>query len=266
MEASICHATSLSKKRRNSFPHSYYLSRQRLEIGMRSKQLPLEKYDTDKIASGYLEWYDPVLQHLVDQDVRLLEIGVLKGGSLLMWRDYFPQGKIVGVDLQPVGGLSDEERIQVFQGNQVDTVFLSDVASKTAPNGFDIIIDDASHLGKLTKATFWHLFDNHLKPSGLYVIEDWGTGYWDDWPDGKTARPRPLLQSIWLSVLGMFQSAAKLPWHNHSYGMVGFVKELVDEQGAADLTRANFKGAPLRKSKFERMVIAPSIVFITKAE
>jgi spermidine synthase len=54
------------------------------------------------------------------------------------------------------------------------------VARKTAPEGFDIIIDDASHFGDLTKIAFWHLFDNHLKPSGLYVIEDWGTGYWSD--------------------------------------------------------------------------------------
>jgi hypothetical protein len=23
----------------------------------------------------------------------------------------------------------------------------------------------------------------------LYVIEDWGTGYWDDWPDGKMVDP-----------------------------------------------------------------------------
>lgn len=67
------------------------------------------------------------------------------------------------------------------------------VARKTAPEGFDIIIDDASHFGDLTKIAFWHLFDNHLKPSGLYVIEDWGTGYWSDWTDGKAYRPRYFL-------------------------------------------------------------------------
>ena len=54
-----------------------------------------------------------------------------------------------------------------------------------APGGFDIIIDDASHIGELTKTTFWHLFDHHLKPGGLYAIEDWGTGYLDDFSDGK---------------------------------------------------------------------------------
>jgi hypothetical protein len=75
------------------------------------------------------------------------------------------------------------------------------VARKTAPEGFDIIIDDASHFGDLTKIAFWHLFDNHLKPSRLYVIEDWGTGYWSDWTDGKTYRPRSKLYSDLLSLL-----------------------------------------------------------------
>jgi hypothetical protein len=50
------------------------------------------------------------------------------------------------------------------------------IADNVAPEGFDIIIDDASHIGELTKTAFWHLFDNHLKPNGLYAIEDWGTG------------------------------------------------------------------------------------------
>jgi len=47
--------------------------------------------------------------------------------------------------------------------------------------------------------------------------------------------------------------------------MVGFVKELVDEQGAADLTRASFSGKPKRRSKFESLLITPSIVFVKKA-
>jgi hypothetical protein len=46
--------------------------------------------------------------------------------------------------------------------------------------------------------------------------------------------------------------------------MVGFVKELVDEQGAADLTRARMTGIPARSSKFRSLLIAPSLVFVTK--
>jgi hypothetical protein len=47
--------------------------------------------------------------------------------------------------------------------------------------------------------------------------------------------------------------------------MVGFLKELVDEQGAADLTRASAAGTPTRASKFDHMVITPAVVFVWKS-
>src|SRR5208282_497444 len=140
-------------------------------LKMRSTQLALDRYDTDKIRGRYLERYDPILQPWVDKRVKLLEMGVHKGGSLLLWRDYFPLGTIVGIDINLPKEFSPGERIQVFEGSQADLRFLSEVANRVAPEGFDIIIDDASHIGELTRIAFWHLFDNHLKPGGLYVIE-----------------------------------------------------------------------------------------------
>jgi len=67
---------------------------------MRSKQLTLTQYDTDKIANRYLERYDPILEPWVNKKITLLEIGVHKGGSLFLWRDYFSQGTIVGMDVK----------------------------------------------------------------------------------------------------------------------------------------------------------------------
>jgi 23S rRNA U2552 (ribose-2'-O)-methylase RlmE/FtsJ len=121
----------------------------------------------------------------VSKEIKLLEVGIHKGGSLQLWRDYFPRDTIVGIDLRLPENFVPGERVQVFEGSQSDERFLSEVAKKTAPEGFDIIIDDASHIGELTKTTFWHLFDHHLKPGGLYAIEDWCTGYWDDFPDAR---------------------------------------------------------------------------------
>jgi hypothetical protein len=118
---------------------------------------------------------------------------------------------------------------------------------KTAPEGFDVIIDDASHIGELTKTTFWHLFDRHLKPGGLYAIEDWGTGYLDDFPDGKRFDPKP-------STLD--------PFPCHSHGMVGFVKELVDEQGAGSITLG--RNEEFRLSKFQSLLVTPGVIFVTK--
>ena len=152
---------------------------------MRSAELDLKLYDSDKIGGGLLGPYDKVFAPWVGKEIVLLELGVQKGASLLLWRDYFLKGQIVGIDIRLPAGFNPGERIRVYEGSQADPAFLTRVAEETAPEGFDIIIDDASHLGELTKTAFWHLFDNHLKPGGVYAIEDWCTGYLDDWPDGR---------------------------------------------------------------------------------
>ena len=237
---------------------------------MRSLVLPLTHYDSDKIANRYLEQYDPILEPWIEKKIVLLELGVHKGGSLLLWRDYFPLGTIVGIDISLPAGFQPTERIHLFEGSQAAPRFLSRVANEVAPDGFDIIIDDASHIGELTKIAFWHLFDNHLKPGGLYVIEDWGTGYWDDWPDGKSFNLERDSQlglrrsSVWLKIAGKLR--LKTPMRCHSYGMVGFIKQLIDEQGAQDVTRGRLKGKPKRRSRFANMMITPSIVFIRKTD
>lgn len=202
-----------------------------------------KNYDTDKkLMPSYLDKYEQFFQHLINKKINLFELGVYKGGSLLMWRDYFKKGKIVGLDINNVVIEDKIDRIKFYQGSQSDIKLLSKIAFENAPDGFDIIIDDCSHIGELTKISFWHLFDNHLKAGGVYVIEDWGTGYWDSWPDG-----------------GQYIS-------NHNYGMVGLIKELVDECGMEDITHEKFGIFPHRKSKIERMQISNGIVFIVKAK
>jgi hypothetical protein len=175
--------------------------------------------------------------------VKLLELGVNQGGSLLLWRDYFPKGLIAGLDLRHVQLSDDTGRVRVYQGRQEDLALLSRIASEVAPDGFDVIIDDCSHIAEHARPSFWHLFDNHLKPGGLYSIEDWGTGYWARWPDGRA-----------------FDGT------NHLAGMVGLVKELVDECGMADITKPGLGVGPYRQSKFERMMISFGQCFVVKAD
>jgi cephalosporin hydroxylase len=150
---------------------------------MRSNDLLLNKYDSDKIE--YLKYYDPIFEPWLEKRVDILELGIFKGGSLLLWKDYFPKGNIVGVDINLPTNFPPIDRIRIFKGYQDDPAFLTSVANQTAPYGYDFIIDDASHIGELSKKSFWYLFDNHLKPGGIYAIEDWGTGYWNEWPDGS---------------------------------------------------------------------------------
>ena len=163
---------------------------------------------------------------------------------------------IVGIDISVpkkiIRQFSDEDGIHCFEGDQADLRFLSRVASETAESGYDVIVDDASHLGYETKVSFWHLFDHHLKSGRLYFIEDWGTGYWDDYPDGKI-----------VDLEAYHRTPSSLT--SHTYGMVGFIKQLIDEQGVADATRKRFQSISERKSKFRSMMIFPTVVVVKKA-
>jgi hypothetical protein len=248
--------------------------------------LDAANYDTDKAQhSHYLRNYEEWFQPLLDQDVKLFELGIYKGGSLLLWRDVFPNGIIVGLDLNPVDLPDESGRIRIYQGQQQDTALLDRIARETAPEGFDIVIDDCSHIGELTRLSFWHLFDNHLKPGGIYVIEDWSTGYWDSFFDGIALKYRPnpkysptlfrirsLLAHLQRSVPALTMILRQVKrllngsqFHSHDYGLVGFIKELVDECGMADVTREDRGVPPYRPSKFKEMRIMPGQVFIVKA-
>jgi len=259
---------------------------------MQTQKLDAAGYDTDKAGyAHYLRNYEKYFRPLIEQPIKLLELGIYRGGSLLLWRDYFQKGLIVGLDLQPVEIDDPSGRIRTYQGKQQDTQRLDRIGYENAPDGFDVIIDDCSHIGELTRISFWHLFDNHLKPGGLYVIEDWSTGYWRKWFDGvaynyqPSTRFRPISFKVRsaisrlqknntterLPLMGQLLELAKRgfnrnQFHSHDYGLVGFIKELVDECGMADITRADRGTPPYRPSKFKEMKIAPGQVFVVKAE
>jgi hypothetical protein len=207
--------------------------------------------------SYYAEIYEKRFDSLRSKEINLLELGVYRGDSLRMWRDYFEKGNIVGLDLGKSEVHDPSGRIRLYQGKQQDRDLLDRVALENAPSGFDIIIDDCSHMAHLSHQSFWHLFTHHLKVGGVYVIEDWSLGYWQKWPDGhRPRRSSPRIGSViraqmwnvlercletrvmsklmesrrrlkFLPLLALY----KQRFPSHSYGMVGWVKQLVDEVG-----------------------------------
>lgn len=152
-------------------------------VGMR-KRIDPKGLDT-AMKDGYrLEIYEECFEPLIGKEISLLELGVFEGKSLLLWRDYFEKARIAGLDVNPVQIEDPTGRIRLYVGYQQDIALLTRIANEQAPNGFDVIIDDCSHIAELTRISFWHLFVHHLKPGGIYAIEDIGTGYMDDWVDG----------------------------------------------------------------------------------
>jgi len=126
----------------------------------------------------YFEAYDFHFQGLKPK--RLLEIGVMGGGSLWMWKRYFPGAEIVGVDIdEKCRQWEDEVKgVKVFVGDQGDVGFLKNLNEIVGP--FDIIIDDGSHKMDDQQTSLALLFPT-MPDGGIYVIEDLHTSYWPTW-------------------------------------------------------------------------------------
>ena len=130
------------------------------------------KYPTSKNDHGFIKIYQKHFSILKDQKINILEIGVERGDSLRMWREYFTNASICAIDLHDRNISVDNTEILI--GDQSDHSFLQSVVSKYGT--FDIIIDDGSHQSKHIIASFNFLF-NHLSDNGIYVIEDLQTSY-----------------------------------------------------------------------------------------
>jgi hypothetical protein len=109
----------------------------------------------------------------------LLEIGVLKGASIRAWRDIFPTAKIIGIDIDPAIAAANKD-LAIYVGDQLDKVFLDRVIAEIGMP--DIIIDDGGHRRSQQIGSFSHLWQ-YLKSGGIYVIEDLGTSYLEDFDD-----------------------------------------------------------------------------------
>lgn len=125
-------------------------------------------------TAHFIPVYDQVFTpYRMRPPTRMLEIGLGCGGSLNLWRDYFPPAStIVGIDGNPkCKTLDDPDRdIHVRVGQQQDIDFLQSVTDEFGP--FDIILDDGSHLPHYTLESFKHLFLHGLSDGGVYLVED----------------------------------------------------------------------------------------------
>lgn len=94
------------------------------------------------------------------------------GASLRVWRDFFPQAQIIGVDID-AGVLFEEERIKTYQCDQTsaDSIASFVERAQVQPTSMDIIIDDGLHEFAAGVSFFENTID-YLTDDGLYIIED----------------------------------------------------------------------------------------------
>ena len=63
---------------------------------------------TDKASFGhnYVEKYEKYFSEYRDKDIKLFEIGIDKGYSVQLWKEYFTQAKIYAIDIKDMTTIS----------------------------------------------------------------------------------------------------------------------------------------------------------------
>jgi hypothetical protein len=136
------------------------------------------RHGTDKASNyhGYLSVYQQEISLVLEAKGSLLELGWEDGASMRTWREWLPEGwTVTGIDIVAKEALPG---VYFARGSQDDPIFLSSVVQGWGP--FDVIVDDASHESPRTITSFQLLWP-HLKPGGLYFIEDVLTSYLPAW-------------------------------------------------------------------------------------
>lgn len=127
-----------------------------------------KKHNTDKGSyHSYDLFYDKLFESYRDLDIQFCEIGVLEGGSLRAWKDYFSSAEIVGFDLFK---FPEVPGVKVHKMNQEDKSQMYDLVDSLNLNP-TIVIDDGGHEPEHHQKTL-AVFFKKLKPGGIYIIED----------------------------------------------------------------------------------------------
>jgi len=144
-------------------------------------------YDTDKSSQRanvtntrhchpYTLFYNSLFETKREEQLNIAELGILEGGSLLMWRDYFPNSTIHGFDFNVdflnkfKSKYNDKTRIilnqiNVKDGNNIKNVFYN------IGKQFDVIIEDTTHQFEDQIRVIQNIYP-YLKPGGILIIED----------------------------------------------------------------------------------------------
>lgn len=149
----------------------------------------IDNTETDKnTVHSYLELYETLLSPKKNTAKNILEIGIgdfkeKNGGSIKLWKDYFPNAKIYALDILPSDRVLDElindERVVLFTStNAYDEKFFNENILKKNLK-FDLMLDDGPHTLESMK-TFIRLYSKVMTDDGILIIEDIQSIDW--WP------------------------------------------------------------------------------------
>jgi len=136
---------------------------------------------TDKNTThSYLDLYSTLLSKRKESAKNILEIGIgdfteKNGGSIKLWRDYFTNATIYGLDILPIERVIDElrndSRVVLYTSTDAynEEFFISTFLNKNIK--FDFMLDDGPHTLE-SMLQFIKLYSQVMADGGILIIED----------------------------------------------------------------------------------------------
>lgn len=135
-----------------------------------------KKFNTDKnTLHSYIDHvYSELFSEIQTSAKNILEIGIDKGGSIFLWKEYFLNANISAMDIEDKRGIfKDNERLKIIKGDAYNKKFIDSVPE----NNFDLIIDDGPHTLE-SMIQFLNGYQSKLNENGIMIIEDVQQIYW----------------------------------------------------------------------------------------
>ena len=144
------------------------------------------KHGTDKSSKchQFLDFYENAFKDYRHKEIKILEIGIDKGASIAMLREYFTKAEIHATDvIQSYLENIENKKLYNVKCNYLDQSNKESLEKYFDDHGtFDIIIDDGSHKMSHQKLTFNVCMDKGLNENGIYVLEDLHTSLLSQYP------------------------------------------------------------------------------------
>lgn len=124
---------------------------------------------------SYFDTYSELLNKYRGKPITFVEVGVLDGGSLFMWRNFFgKKARIIGIEFNPEAKKWEKEGFEIYIGSQSDENFWDNFFIKNGT--VDIILDDGGHTNE-QQITTAHKCIPFINDDGLLITEDTHTSY-----------------------------------------------------------------------------------------
>jgi ubiquinone/menaquinone biosynthesis C-methylase UbiE len=149
----------------------------------------------------YLRKYEIFFSALRDSSFTFVEIGIGQGASLRMWKEYFPNARIVGIDIRPEVKEYEEERIEIHIINGEEKEAAELIKDKYGTPL--IVVDDGSHTFAGQRQQLDNIYPL-VAEGGFYIVEDLSAGMAAYLQDRVTQlslysnMPRERAEKLWL--------------------------------------------------------------------